>query len=426
VARLVLVVLALMLLAVACAGPTTSPTPASPSPSAAPGASASPGASVTPAPAAGASASPAAPPTRDPNAPPCPNPSGGPAPTPVHNLCPAQPGSDPFALLSWIFTPIFQTLFLGLVFFYKLTGDIGLAIIALTIVIRLLLVPVFRRQIVSQRRMQLLQPELRALQQKYRGDRQRVSQEQMNLYKERGVNPASGCLPAVLTMFLLIPMYSVFSQGLTAPDISSMLQVFGSQVMDVACQAPGTNQPCIDPTVHWLPDIRTGQPLKANLPEILFHIPLPFMAPFGVSLLALISALLQLVQTRMMSPQTSDPQVQAQQRIFLILPLFSIFYGSFLPAGLFIYWIVTTIFAIVQQYLIAGWGSLFPLFGWTPGFARDHSPRFPVPPPPPLKRGVAAEGEPPPTSRRSPSDRAAGTVRPNRQRGRTSRRGRRR
>jgi hypothetical protein len=128
----------------------------------------------------------------------------------------------------------------------------------------------------------------------------------------------------------------------------------------------------------------------------------------------------------MMSPQTTDPQLQAQQRIFLILPLFSIFYGSFLPAGLFIYWIVTTIFAIVQQYLIAGWGSLFPLFGWTPGFARDHSPRFPVPSPPPLKRGEAAAGEPPPTSRRSPSDRAAGTVRPNRQKGRTSRRGRRR
>ena len=425
-ARLALLALALVLLLMACAGPSTSPTPgASPTLPASPGAAASPGASVTPAPAGGASASPA-PPTRDPGEPPCPNPTGVPAPTPIPNLCPSVPGSDPIALLSWIFTPIFQGLFLGLVFFYRLTGDIGLAIVALTILIRILLVPVFRRQIVSQRRMQLLQPELRALQQKYRGDRQRISQEQMNLYKERGVNPASGCLPAVLTLVLLIPMYSVFAQGLTAPDISSMLQVFGSQVIDVPCQAPGTNQPCINPTVHWLPDVRTGQPLQANLPEILFFIPLPFMAPFGVSLLALISAVLQLVQTRMMSPQTSDPQLQAQQRIFLILPLFSIFYGSFLPAGLFIYWIVTTVFAIVQQYLIAGWGSLFPLFGWTPGFARDHSPRFPVPPPPPLKRGAAAEGEPPPTSRRSPSDRAAGTVRPNRQKARTSRRGRRR
>ena len=53
----------------------------------------------------------------------------------------------------------------------------------------------------------------------------------------------------------------------------------------------------------------------------------------------------------------------------LFFPLISILYGGFLPAGLFIYWIVTTIFSIVQQYLIVGWGAMFPIFGWTPGFA---------------------------------------------------------
>ncbi|MFO7632546.1 MAG: hypothetical protein R6W76_08410, partial [Caldilinea sp.] len=51
---------------------------------------------------------------------------------------------------------------------------------------------------------------------------------------------------------------------------------------------------------------------------------------------------------------------------------------GFLPAGLFIYWIVATVFSIIQQYLIVGWGSMFPLFGRTPGFAQDHRPRFPV------------------------------------------------
>ena len=50
----------------------------------------------------------------------------------------------------------------------------------------------------------------------------------------------------------------------------------------------------------------------------------------------------------------------------LFLPLISVAYGGFLPAGLFIYWIVATIFSIVQQYLIVGWGAMFPLFGWTP------------------------------------------------------------
>ena len=136
-------------------------------------------------------------------------------------------GADPLALIAWVFTPIFQVIFLGLAFFYSITGDIGIAIILLTIVIRILLIPVFRAQIVSQRRMQMLQPELRAIQAKYKGDRARISEEQMQLYKDRGVNPASGCLPALLQMVLLMPMYQVFSQGLNAPNISSMLSLFG-------------------------------------------------------------------------------------------------------------------------------------------------------------------------------------------------------
>jgi YidC/Oxa1 family membrane protein insertase len=357
--------------------------------------------------------------------PPCPNPAATPAPslrpgqtpepTRHPNLCPAQPnGADPFSLLAWAFTPIFQAIFLVLIFFYNIVGDIGIAIVLVTLLIRLLLVPVYRAQIVSQRRMQMLQPELKAISQKYKGDRQKVSEEQMRLYKERGVNPASGCLPTMLTMVLLLPMYSVFSSGLTAPNISSMLDVFGVRVLNVACQAgAAAGGPCIQPHIWWLGG------LDASTPEILFKVP---VIGFGFSLLALVSALLQLLQTRMMMPSTSDPQAQAQQRAFLLLPLLSLVYGSFLPAGLFIYWIVTPVFSIVQQYLIAGWGSLFPLFGWSPSFAIGHTPRFAPPPPKPPAPGP---GEPP-GPRRPPKDSAAGTVRPNRERARTSRRGRRR
>ncbi len=357
--------------------------------------------------------------------PPCPNPAATPAPslkpgqTPAPtrhpNLCPAQPnGADPFSLIAWAFTPIFQAIFLVLIFFYNIVGDIGIAIILVTLLIRLLLVPVYRAQIVSQRRMQMLQPELKAIASKYKGDRQKVSEEQMRLYRERGVNPASGCLPTMLTMVLLFPMYSVFSSGLTAPNISSMLQVFGVEVLHVTCQAgAATGAPCIQPHIWWLGG------LDASTPEILFRIP---VINFGFSLLALVSALFQLLQTRMMMPSSSDPQAQAQQRAFLLLPLLSLVYGSFLPAGLFIYWIVTTVFSIVQQYLIAGWGSLFPLFGWTPSFAVGHTPRF-APPPPKLPTPGAGDQAGP---RRLPRDSAAGTVRPNRERARTSRRGRRR
>ncbi len=220
------------------------------------------------------------------------------------------------ALLAWVFTPIFQTIFIGLAFLYSVTGDIGIAIILLTIVIRILLIPVFRKQIVSQRRMQMLQPELRAIQTKYKGDRQKISEEQMKLYRDRGVNPASGCLPAVLQMLLLLPMYQVFMQGLNAPDISSMLHPFGIQLVNVQCQDPGNPYvPCIDPNIPWLawlPKIDDGLifpgypgGLPSNQPEIFLMLLSGF--GFGLSLLALTSAGLQLIQSRMMMNRDVAP-----------------------------------------------------------------------------------------------------------------------
>lgn len=391
----------------------------------------------SPSPSASSPAATAAPSATD--AAPCPNPTvtatpspdsaatatpaaQTPAPTRAPNLCPAVAGADLFQTLAWLFTPVFQAIFLGLVFAHGLVGDMGFAIILVTIGIRLLLVPVFRRQIVSMRRMQALAPELKALQARFKGDKQKLQQEQMRFYKERGVNPLAGCLPSIVQMLLLLPMYSVFSSGLSAPDISSMLNVFGVQVIDVTCQAASATgfAPCIDAHVWWLGG------LDASVKEVFFEFPrsLPVIGGFGLSALAIVSAALQLIQTRMMASSSNDPQTRAQNRAFLILPLFSVIYGAFLPSGLFIYWVTTTVFSIVQQYLIAGWGSLFPLFGWNPSFAINHQPRFAITPvvvkPNTLKDGIAT------VDRRTPADRAAGTVRPSRERARTSRRGRRR
>ena len=98
------------------------------------------------------------------------------------------------------------------------------------------------------------------------------------------------------------------------------------------------------------------------------------------------------------------------------LPLISILYGGVLPAGLFIYWITATIIQIVQQYLILGWGGMFPLFGWYPEFARNHTPRFPVkmPEPKPTQPGQTR-------ARRSARNPSTGTSRPSRRSGPTER-----
>jgi len=360
--------------------------------------------------------------------------SGSPAATasPHPPLEPASPGADPLSLLAWVFTPVFQALFILLVGIENLTGDIGIAIIVMTLVVRAALIPLFRRQIVSMKRTQLLQPELKELQRRYKGDRARFSQAQMELYKERGVNPASGCLPLLLQLPLLLIVYQVISQGLTNPDPTAMLTIFGNQVVDVQCvNGLGTPAydpyvPCIDTTVAWLGNMDVSQP------QVLFALPIIG----GFSILAFASAVLQLVQSRMTMPP-SDPAFQdqnskMQRQLVLFLPLISILYGGFLPAGLFIYWIVTTIFGIVQQYLIVGWGSMFPILGWTPGFAADHRPRFPVEPPklkaaPPADATAAKATQPQPTARTEAArtKSAAATVRP-RERGRQGRRGRKR
>jgi YidC/Oxa1 family membrane protein insertase len=172
------------------------------------------------------------------------------------------------------------------------------------------------------------------------------------------------------------------------------------------------HRPCIDSNVPILGNIA--------VPQAFFWI-----AGFGLSFLAIVSALLQLVQSRMMlpvaDPTNDDPNVRIQRQTMLFLPLISVVYGGFLPAGLFIYWIVATIFSIVQQYLIVGWGAMFPLFGWTPAFAVDHTPRYPVampPPPEPGKRAAILTDSDKKTT-------ATKTIRP-RERGRQGRRGRRR
>jgi YidC/Oxa1 family membrane protein insertase len=346
-------------------------------------------------------------------------------PTPHPPLTPAQPGADPVSLLAWLFTPIFQVMFIILIAIYQFLENLGLpgaiawAIVGLTLIVRAVLIPLYRKQLVSQRRMQLIQPELREIQKRYKGDAMKARMAQNELFKERGVSPFAGCLPLLLQLPLLFIMYSVIQNGLTNVDPSAMLTVFGVQVVDLQCTNinPATGQPdaalgpCIDSVVPILGDIAQPQAFL-------------WIAGFGLSFLAIASALLQLVQSRMMlpiaDPANDDPNTRIQRQTMLFLPLISVVYGGFLPAGLFIYWIVATIFSIVQQYLIVGWGSMFPLFGRTPTFAVDHTPRFPVampPPPDPSKRStILTDAE-----KQSTADK---TIRRNR--GRQGRRGRRR
>ncbi len=191
------------------------------------------------------------------------------------------------------------------------TGQAGLAIILLTLIIRLLMLPLSIFQMKSQKAMMALQPELAELRKKYAKDPQRMTQEQMRLYRERGVNPATGCLPLLLQMPIFIGLYSVlFTES----------QHFEQQFI-------------------WIPSLAHPDPI--------YILPLLTMAT-------------QFVLQKMMAMPTSDPQQEMMNRTMLFMPLVFGFITFSLPAGVVLYWVASNIFSMVQQYFTTGWGSLFP------------------------------------------------------------------
>ena len=387
-------------------------------PSAAPGATTAPGVTLAP----GATA----PPTAAPNV--------TPAPTPLI-VSPAQIKADPVSILAWLFNPIFQLFLIMLVGIHGVVGDMGVAIIITTLIVRTALVPLMRRQMVSMRRMQAIAPEIKEIQRRFKNDRVKTQQATMALYKERGVSQA-GCLVAMLPIFLILPMYQVVREGLQAADLVESLKIFGFQVVPLTCPPPhlitlasGHQEyaPCIDSTIPWLGG------LHASGFEGL--IPLPFTLPLigaGISVFALVYTVFQLIASRMALPPHNpdvplDQQARTQRTLSLWLPLITVLYGSAIPVGVFIYLIVSTLYQIVQQFLTTGWGGMFPLFGRTPAFAVDHNPRFPVAAPTAPTSPARTAGAPArPTTERSALDRTASANATIRQRGRQGRRGRRR
>jgi len=231
--------------------------------------------------------------------------------------------------------------------------DFGLAVVLVTVAIRLALFPVFRSQVRSSRAMQELAPALNDIKKKYGKDRQQLMLEQQKLYKERGISPLGGCLPMLVFFPVLFAMYAAFQQvgGLSGAHALTVEQLRDTVLwpflrFTVADLSPDAT---IDLTAHWLPWV-------ANLaqPDHLFF---SFIGP-----LPIISALLQLVASVQAlprnPPQTDDPTQRTMQSMNYYLPLITIVFFKDLASGVFIYYITTTIFQIIQQYFVMGWGQL--------------------------------------------------------------------
>lgn len=214
-----------------------------------------------------------------------------------------------------IYRPILNLL----VYLYNILPghDIGVVIILVTIVIRLILAPFMHKSLKSQKAMNALQPKLNEMREKHKDNKEAQAKAMMELYREHKINPLSSCLPLLVQLPILIALYQVLSHALKGS--LNGLYAFVSN--------PGS----IDPRFLNLIDL--------SKPNFAF---------------AIVAGLSQYWQSRMMLPQNStDATAKAMNvQMLYILPLVSIVIAWRLPAGLPLYWIVTTLFAIGQQYYI--------------------------------------------------------------------------
>lgn len=224
-------------------------------------------------------------------------------------------------------------------------GAFAIAIVILTLIIRAALIPLTRKQLQSTRKMQMIQPELKAIQQRHRGDPQTLMAEQRRLYKENGVSMYGGCLPLLVQMPFLYALYYSFFAVLSNHENLS--------VHDHLLKINNDLYPFV-PHLSTLPHT---QFLWTNL-----------AAPDPWHILPVVAAILTFIQMRMAMPvrkprqpgDNPDPTSQAMNTTQYIMPVITLFFGWTFPAGLALYWCISTGFSAVQQYFINGnWGSLF-------------------------------------------------------------------
>lgn len=229
------------------------------------------------------------------------------------------------------FTILYQPLFNALIWLYNIIPgeDMGLAIIALTLIIRILLMPLTRKQLHSQKAMQELQPKVQEVKQKYKDDKEGQAKALMELYKSEKVNPLSSCLPLIVQIIILIALYRVFLQGLSTESLSALYSWV---------QNPGE----INSFFLGIIDLA-----KPSIP------------------LAIFAGIVQFFQAKMLNRNKPSKQVgksegardemmmaNMNRMMIYFMPLITVVIGATLPGGLALYWFVSSLFLLIHQIII--------------------------------------------------------------------------
>jgi YidC/Oxa1 family membrane protein insertase len=229
---------------------------------------------------------------------------------------------------SLLYVPIFEIL----KFLAVRTGNFGVAIILLTVIIRLLLIPLSLPTMKSQKKMRDLKPELDKLKNKHKNDQKALQLAQMELYKQHNINPFAGCLPYILQIVVIIALYSVLHSFV--PDALKQGFVIQTQFL-------GLDLSKTDPT-HIIPVLAVITQLILSfmiLPGREHHAPAHTPATKNEG-------------------DTQEMAETMQKQMVFMMPLMTGWVAWGFPAGLGLYWVVTTVFSIVQQWVISGPGGL--------------------------------------------------------------------
>ncbi|MDC4224556.1 MAG: membrane protein insertase YidC [Candidatus Manganitrophus sp.] len=219
-----------------------------------------------------------------------------------------------FIMGSWLpVRLVAKPIYFILRFFYQFTHNYGVAIILVTVLVKVLFFPITRKSLASMKDMAAIQPKVAALRKKYAGDREKMNRELMNLYKEHQINPFGGCLPMLAQIPVFIALFNVLY---TTIDLR---------------QAP---------FMFWIQDLSDKDPYYV-LPMIM-----------GISMFF----------QQWTQPTTMDP---TQAKVMLFLPVIYTFFFLNFPSGLVLYWLVNNILTIGQQYLMNREGLAIPKAGTT-------------------------------------------------------------
>jgi len=230
---------------------------------------------------------------------------------------------DTVAVSSGIWRPLEILLKWLLQFFYKLIPNWGVSIILVTIFIKLIFFPLTKKSSEATQKMQEHQPELKALQEKYKKNPQKLQEETAKFYQKYGYNPLSGCLPLLIQLPILFAMYRLFN---------NYFEFRGAMFIP-----------------NWIPDLSVGDSV------LQFPSPIPFLGWTDLRILPIVYVISQIVFSKITQPPSSDQQQNSTMQIMMYgMPIFFFFMFYNAPAGLLIYWTCTNFLMLVQQLIIKG------------------------------------------------------------------------